>query len=400
LLFVFNDPCAEISDTGGTLAVAFSWFTTAIEETFNGVGFRRMIQVTIITNDSAEAQPFVTNQNCFNQVMLHEMGHALGLDHSAVSTAVMAPSVSFAQCSAAARPLQPDDIAGVQFIYGTSIGGTPGAPTNFAVTVAGNNLNMTWVPPASGGAPTGYTLLARVGGAIVASLPVGNVTTFNINAPNGAFSLSILATNASGPGPESNVVGIAVPALPPAPGAPTNLQAAVNGNTVVFTFSPPASGGPVANYVLLAGQSPGFGAPLAALPLGPTQTTVPIGGVPAGTWFVRVVAQNAGGTSAPTNEVSFTVAGPSPPGAPTLNPAVVVANTVALSWAPGAGGAPTSYTLFAAATPGGAPFISAPLGGTSIAFGGVPSNTYYLRMVAHNALGTSPSSNEITVVVP
>ena len=44
--------------------------------------------------------------------------------------------------------------------------------------------------------------------------------------------------------------------------------------------------------------------------------------------------------------------------------------------------------------------MSAPLGGTAIAFGGVPSGTYFLRMVAHNALGTSPPSNEITVVVP
>ena len=98
--------------------------------------------------------------------------------------------------------------------------------------------------------------------------------------------------------------------------------------------------------------------------------------------------------------MSFTIAGPTPPGAPTLNPAVVAGNTVSLSWAPGAGGAPTSYTLFAAATPGGAPFLSAPLGGNAIAFGGVPSGTYYVRMVAHNALGTSPPSNEITVVVP
>ncbi len=274
----------------------------------------------------------------------------------------------------------------------------PGTPTNFTANVSGNFLSMTWGVPASGGAPTGYSLRARLapGGAPIANIALGNQLSFSLNAPNGDYFLSIFATNATGAGPESNLVPVSIPSFPPPPGAPTNLQAAVNSNTVVFTFTPPASGGPVANYLLLAGQSPAFVAPLASIPLGPTQTTVPIGGVPPATWFVRVVAQNAGGTSAPTNEVSFTVAGP---GAPTLNPAVVAGSTVSLSWTPGAGGAPTSYTLFAAATAGGAPFFSAPLGGTSAAFGGVPPGTYFVRMVAHNALGTSLPSNEITIVV-
>src|SRR5690606_10254944 len=146
LMIEANDPCGEISDTGGTLAVAFSWFTSAIEEHFNGVPFRRMIQVTVITNNSATAQQCVTNANCFNQVMLHEVGHALGLSHSAVSTAVMAPTVAFSQCSAAPRPLQPDDIAGVQFIYGG--GPPPGQPVVTAAGVAGGVLTVQWTPGA------------------------------------------------------------------------------------------------------------------------------------------------------------------------------------------------------------------------------------------------------------
>ena len=73
---------------------------------------------------------------------------------------------------------------------------------------------------------------------------------------------------------------------------------------------------------------------------------------------------------------------------------------MSLSWAPGAGGAPTSYTLFAALTPGGAPFAEpCRRRSDAIAFPGVPSGTYFVRVVAHNALGTSPPSNEMTVVV-
>jgi subtilisin family serine protease len=281
--------------------------------------------------------------------------------------------------------------------------GVPGAPTSFTATVSGNFLSMTWGAPVSGGAPTGYTLRARLTptGAPIVNFPLGNTLAFGLNAPNGVYYLSVFATNAAGPGPESSVVPVTIPSLPPPPGAPTNLQANVVGNNVTFTFTPPASGGAVANFLLVAGQTPGFAAPLASLPLAPSQTTFGVAGVPPGTWYVRVVAQNAGGTSAPTNEVSFTVAGPTPPGAPTLNPAVVVGNTVSLSWAAGAGGAPTSYTLVAAASPGGTPFLSAPVGGgTSIAFGGVPTGTYFVRLLASNALGNSPPSNEITIVVP
>jgi hypothetical protein len=78
----------------------------------------------------------------------------------------------------------------------------------------------------------------------------------------------------------------------------------------------------------------------------------------------------------------------------------VVGHTVGLSRSAGPGGAPTSYTLFVSATPGGAPFLSVPLTGTSAGFNNVPSGTYYLRLVANNALGSSPPSNQVALVVP
>lgn len=106
-----------------------------------------------------------------------------------------------------------------------------------------------------------------------------------------------------------------------------------------------------------------------------------------------------GGTSQPSNEVTVVVSGSTAPGTPTLNPAVVSSHTVSLSWVPGAG-APTSYLLTAASAPGGSAIATVPLTGTSATFTNVPSGTYYLRLAAINAAGTSPASNEITVVVP
>ena len=231
-------------------------------------------------------------------------------------------------------------------------------------------------------------------------MPLGPGTSFVATAPDGTYLLSLTATNAFGMGPESSTVTVSFPGgavQPPAP--PTGLAVNVTGSTAAFTWTAPLSGSPLTGYMLLAGSAPGFSTPVAALPLSPTSTSVAVPDVPAGTYYVRVVAQNAGGTSAPSNEVTVIVAGAAAPGAPILS-ASAAGSTVTVSWSPGSGGAPTSYTLAASMTPGGAPIASVPLGGTSAVFQGVPGGTYYVRLTATNASGTSPASNEVTVTVP
>ncbi len=277
----------------------------------------------------------------------------------------------------------------------------PGAPTNLQATVNGNDLSLTWGAPASGGVPTSYTLVARAtaGGAVLGTLPLGNVTSFAGVGPNGVFVVSLVATNAAGTGPESTAVTVTLPTLPAPPGAPSNLVASVLGNTATFSWTAPSSGGAVGNYLLVAGLTPGFAVPLGSLPLPASATTTGIPGIPPGTYYLRVLAQNAGGTSAASNEVPVTIAGPSAPGAPTLNAPTVTGSTVGLSWTPGAGGTPTSYVL-TALTASGAVLGSVPLIGTSASFPGVPDGIYLLRLVAVNSLGASPVSNQVTLTLP
>lgn len=294
---------------------------------------------------------------------------------------------------------QPDGV----WVYGlgSAPSGPPGAPTNVQASVSGSTLSVTWGAPTSGAAPTAYTLLARLaaGGPVVTEVPRGTATSFSTTAPNGTFVLSVRAANASGTGPESAGVTVTVPAAGAAPGAPSSLAATVSGSTVNFTWSAPSSGGAVGGYVLVAGVTPGFTSALATLPVGGSLGFA-VPGVPAGTYYVRVVAENASGASAPSNEVAVTVAGAAPPGAPTLNTPTVSGSTVSLSWSAGSGSAPSSYTLVARMSPGGPPIATVPLGGTSQSFSNVPAGTYYLELTAANAAGTSPPSAQVTLVVP
>ncbi|MEP7118317.1 MAG: hypothetical protein ABI880_12090 [Acidobacteriota bacterium] len=298
----------------------------------------------------------------------------------------------------------PSSPAGTAYVFNrTAITtGPPGEPTNFQASANGSVLNASWGAPTSGAAPTSYTLLARTtpGAAPIATVPVGVGNSFAATAPNGTFLLSLRAANGSGTGPESTSVTVTFPggALAP-PGAPTGLGVSVAGTTATFTWTAPAAGGAPAGYVLLAGTAPGFATPIATLPVAVAPTSFAVPGVPAGTYYVRLVAQNAGGSSGSSNEVSLIVAGPAAPAAPALNPATVSGHTVNLSWTPGGGGAPTSYVM-TAFTSGGTVLATVPLTGTAASFAGVPSGSYAVRLVAVNGVGPSPVSNTITLVVP
>jgi hypothetical protein len=101
--------------------------------------------------------------------------------------------------------------------------GVPGAPTNYHASASGNTVHVSWGLPASGAAPTAYTILARLspGGPVVASLHVGTVTSFSVAAPNGTYIVSVQASNAHGAGPESSPVTITVGYTLAPPAQPT-----------------------------------------------------------------------------------------------------------------------------------------------------------------------------------
>jgi hypothetical protein len=124
-------------------------------------------------------------------------------------------------------------------------------------------------------------------------------------------------------------------------------------------------------------------------------------GAPSGTYYVRMRGMNGNLAGPVSNEVVVPVTGGcQAPGAPTDLTAITRGNSVFLAWNPGNGGAPTGYVLHASVESGG-PVIAQ--FGTSTAYlnvGGVPTGTYFVRVNASTACGTSPASTEIVVTAP
>lgn len=186
-----------------------------------------------------------------------------------------------------------------------------------------------------------------------------------------------------------------------ASGIPLNLNAATDGSTVTLYWLPPPSG-IVASYRLEAGSAPGL-SDLANVRTGDAATSVVAHDVAPGTYYARVRAEFDGIVGGTSNEIVVTV-GPPPacgaaPTAPTGLAATVVGSSVTLRWSASRGAA-RSYLLEAGTAPGASNVGSVNVGNTSaFTAPNVPQGTYYGRLRAINACGTSGPSNEVLVTV-
>lgn len=89
-----------------------------------------------------------------------------------------------------------------------TVGGTcqaPPPPTEFTAITRGSSVWLMW-NPGSGRAATAYEVIARVGGGIVASLPVTTPYLNVAGVPSGTFDVTVRAANSCGTSAESNSV--------------------------------------------------------------------------------------------------------------------------------------------------------------------------------------------------
>lgn len=112
---VFNDPFNEISDPvgcGGILAIG-GYCSSGETRTINGTTFQRITLGKVVFNNGWE-QCDLWDACDLAEVATHELGHTIGLGHSADDNATMNASAHFdGRCAS----LESDDIAAAQFVY-------------------------------------------------------------------------------------------------------------------------------------------------------------------------------------------------------------------------------------------------------------------------------------------
>ena len=179
-----------------------------------------------------------------------------------------------------------------------------------------------------------------------------------------------------------------------APTAPSNLAANVSGLNVTLTWG--ASANSPTQYILQAGFAPGQTAISVALPGSQTSFSA---SASAGTYYVRIVAVNADGTSAPSNEVTVVLtSGCGAPSAPLNLRAMIKGTELYLFWRRPAVGSVSGYSVQVGNGPGQT-FTSFATGGTTLN-ANAPAGTFFVRVVATSPCGNSAASNEATLVFP
>ena len=271
-------------------------------------------------------------------------------------------------------------------------------PVALTATVSFSRVTLRWQAPVRVTQPlTGYLVEAGASpGATAASLPVGNVLTYSVTAPNGRYYVRVRALFGATTGPASSEVLVIVP---PLPAAPADFTASVARFTVSLTWTFGASSSIVTGWQLRAGSAPGL-SDLAIVPL-PTATRILTATVAAGTYYLRVYAVSASGVGPPSEELAVTT-GPNVcdvPLVPTGFTAVAGQGGVILAWDPWGGALPSGYLIAAGRSPGAWDIGTFPVPRSTVLETFAPAGTYHARLVAVNACGQSPPTPDIVFTV-
>ena len=292
---------------------------------------------------------------------------------------------------------------------------SPGAaPTVAAGTVINYTLSVTNRDSAAcatsafgltSAVPAGWTASTDAASLSLAPGAAGSTTlrvTSPATAPSGTYALQVRAFDPSVALHDASAsASYSVAATTAtAPGAPRSMAATVAGNTARLSWLAPSAGSLPSAYLLYVGTRSGATDVANGYNVGNVLSAA--GDLQKGTYYARVRAANAIGTSSDSNEVRFVI------GRRLKTPSGFTVSwsgtTATLSWtaatADSALDTPTNYVLEAGTSRGASDVAVVNVGNRTVFRAEVTSGTYFVRVKAQNANGESEPSEELEIRTP
>jgi PKD repeat protein len=255
---LFNDPLGEIAgtwnpSTGGVVGQGgFNGVTSATNWTSPFSADATHLQQTYrawnITEGNLVIQDNVSPSNRISsttlaEIIAHELGHTLGLGHSADNTALM-----YATVTGLGPSLRGDDQLAARWLYpavnSTPVtppsGQSPAAPSGLTASASTSSVTLQWKDNSTN--ETGFRVYYATGASggkftSVGDIGAGSMTATVTGLPSGMYRFYVTAFNSSGESAASNTVSV-------------SIAAQQQTLTAAFSFSPvsPLAGDIVAFY--------------------------------------------------------------------------------------------------------------------------------------------------------